>query len=196
MCSRYEMNGFLEQVIARFDLSAMPDFAPLAEIRPTDMAPVMVSGGEARLMAWGLIAPWSKKPLINARSESLTRRKSFQPILGNRCAVPASAYFEWRAGGGGRRKMRIARPDGALFAFAGLIEEGRFTIITCSPSRSIAAIHDRMPVILAAGSEAEWLDGGKDFAALADLLAPYPDGELAVSDVTAPQPQGDLFDGT
>lgn len=193
MCSRYELDGFHQQVAARFDLSRTAEFAPRPEIRPTDPAPVILAGGEARLMSWGLTASWSKKPLINARAESLAQRKSFKPLLENRCAVPASAYFEWRQAGGRRRKMRIARPDGALFAFAGLVEEERFTIITCSPSPSIAAIHDRMPVILVAGSEAMWLDGGKDFAAVAHLLAPYPDADLAPTDAAPPEPQGDLF---
>ena len=88
----------------------MAEFAPRPEIRPTDAAPVILAGGEARLMSWGLTASWSKKPLINARSESLAQRKSFKPLLGGRCAVPASAYFEGRQAGWRRRKMRIARP--------------------------------------------------------------------------------------
>ncbi len=193
MCSRYELNGILELVIAAFDLPGGTHFTNQEEIRPTDSAPVVLAGRQTGIMNWGLTASWSKKPLINARSESLSERETFKPLLQNRCVVPASAYFEWRALGRKRHKMRIARTDGGLLAFAGLVKDGCFTIITCPPSQCIAHIHDRMPVILDGASAGIWLGEEKDFSRLAPLLAPYSEAELEANDAGPPDTQGDLF---
>jgi putative SOS response-associated peptidase YedK len=89
--------------------------------------------------------------------------------------------------------------DGGLFCFAGLWDkwirrpqvqeiliddEGdvpqpsrvieTFTIITTAPNEMAAAIHDRMPVILAPEHYGWWLyEDGKE-EALQSLLSPYP----------------------
>jgi SOS response associated peptidase (SRAP) len=62
----------------------------------------------------------------------------------------------------------VADSDSGLFAFAGLWtarkdgESGDWlrscTIITTRPNELVAALHDRMPVILPRELEAEWLD--------------------------------------
>ena len=86
---------------------------------------------------------------------------------------------------------RIARRDGEIFAFAGLTDGERFTIVTCVPGRDVEAIHSRMPVILAPEREADWIAPGRQFADCRDLLEPVRPGTLtAVED----QPvQRDLF---
>ncbi len=150
--------------------------ATAPELRPTNRAPVIAGGRRAHLLVWGLPAPWNDKPLINARAETLARKKTFRPLLGNRCLVPATAYFEWRGEGRRKLKMRIAPADGGLMAFAGLTDGDHFTIITCAPAPAIAHIHDRMPVILDAGAEEPWLDLGLPFTAVDALLVPYAGG--------------------
>jgi putative SOS response-associated peptidase YedK len=193
MCSRYEMDGTRDAVVLRFGLLSAPEFPPLPELRPTDAAPVIVAPGRAELLAWGLDVAWSRGPLINARAETLAEKKTFREILKQRCLIPASAYFEWRAEGSRRVKTRVARKDAALFAFAGLRGGGRFTIVTCPPAPEIAHVHDRMPVVLEAETEAAWLDTGLPFAALGDLLVPLAGGVLACTDAQPTPRQGELF---
>ncbi len=193
MCSRYEIDTSPRDLAQRFALDDPPPLPPVPELRPTNRALVIAGAGRAHLLVWGLPAPWNDKPLINARAETLARKKTFRPLLGNRCLVPATAYFEWRSEGRHKLKMRIAPADGGLMAFAGLTDGDHFTIITCAPAPAIAHIHNRMPVILDAGAEEPWLDAGLPFTAVGALLVPYAGGRLAADEEPLPRREPDLF---
>lgn len=91
--------------------------------------------------------------------------------------------------------MRIVKRTGQLFAMAGLYDtwvspEGdkisSCTIITTVPNKTMAGIHDRMPIILRKQDEAAWLDRSiQDVNLLQSLIGqPYPDEELRVYPVT------------
>lgn len=191
MCSRYELNATAREVAARFGLTVPPPLPNRAEVRPTDLALVVGPGREGRLARWGLEVPWDKRPLINARAETLGRRAAFRGLLANRVLIPASLWFEWRKEeGGGKSRFALRPAAGSPFAFAGLADGGRFTMVTCAPSPSIAHIHDRMPVVLAGDAESLWLDPAAPFEAASRALRPY-EGEIA-SEGGGPS-QGDLF---
>ncbi|MBM3581370.1 MAG: SOS response-associated peptidase [Alphaproteobacteria bacterium] len=195
MCSRYEIRARPEALARRFRLDeTAPDLAR-PEVRPTDPAPIVVrdEGGvrRARAARFGLNVTWDKMPVINARAETLRQKPTFRPLLGNRCVVPASAYFEWRQDGRARRRNRISLANEELIGFAGLFDADRFVIITCAPAATIAHVHDRMPVILPPESEERWLDRTNDD--LARLLSPYAGAIAAAEEKPRPSPQGDLF---
>jgi len=193
MCSRFELTADAGEVARRFSLAAPPQMPNAGEVRPTDLALTVTAAG-ASLMGWGLAVEWDAKPLINARGETLERKKTFRPLLENRCLIPATAYFEWRRDGTARRKNVIGLAGGSLFAFAGLTDGERFAIVTCRPAPSIAHIHDRMPVMLAPEAEAEWIGPGVPFARVSGLLVPYDAGPLrAEEEAPAPAKQPDLF---
>lgn len=192
MCSRYELNATTQDLVERFDSIDIPDETTRGEIRPTNPAPVIDGAHRLRMVRWGLAVSWDTNPLINARAETLERKKTFRPLLANRCLVPATAYFEWRRDGARRLKNRIAPADGKLFSFAGLTDGERFTIITCRPTALIAHIHDRMPVILEAEAGAAWLDEERSFADVKPLLAPFA-ATLAANEQAPLEP--DLFAG-
>lgn len=194
MCSRYELSQSARELQERFDLDGIPPLANVDELRPTDTALVIGPDG-GRLLGWGLETDWMKRPLINARADSLGRKPTFQALLGHRVLVPATAYAEWRATGDGRKlknMIRAADAPAGVFAFAGLADPaaGRFTIVTCPPAAPIQHIHDRMPVILTTAAETAWLDPQRPFAEVAGLLVPYP-GRLTYDE--ADSPQGELF---
>jgi putative SOS response-associated peptidase YedK len=197
MCSRYELNEAPNILAKRFGLRWLLPMAPKGEVRPTNRSLVIQAepGGarEAAQLPWGLAVSWDSKPLINARAETLVERKTFRPYLDQRCLVPATGYFEWMRDGRRRIKYRIAPQQSAAFAFAGLIGEGAFAIITCQPEASIGHIHDRMPVILDPQAESAWIDPATPFEAVAPLLIPYRGGPLSAETMQAPDPQGDLF---
>lgn len=196
MCSRFELNHTPHAVLARFSLTVPPPWPNRAEVRPTDFT-LTIGAGEGRLSRWGLAVEWDKRPLINARAETLAQRPAFRRLLGNRVLVPASAWWEWQVGpdGKSRTKMKLGLADGGLFALAGLVDGDSFVIVTCAPAPSVAPVHDRMPVILPVAAEAAWADPSVPFDTVAAALRPY-EGELrAVSD-EAPKPvplQGSLF---
>lgn len=101
-------------------------------------------------MQWGYRMPDGKR-IINARSETIEQRPLFlDGIRQRRCLVPALHYFEW--GRADHIKYAIRPAGRSLMYMAGIYrmeEEGpAFTILTRAPGEEIAAIHDRMPVIL------------------------------------------------
>lgn len=192
MCSRFELNHTPRLVSARFGLTVPPPWPNHSEMRPTDAALVIGPGGQGRLLRWGLEVSWDKRPLINARAETLSTRPAFQRLLGARVLVPASAWWEWMPDGKGKAKMRLSRADGELFALAGLVDGERFTIVTCAAAPAIAHVHDRMPALLPPEAEAAWVDPAAPFDQVAAALSPFA-GELQAERDGAPPAQGDLF---
>jgi len=199
MCGRYTLQVSPETLAAQLELDAVPDLAPRYNIAPTQSAPVvrLSLAEEARvlsMMRWGLVPFWAKdlkigNRMINARSETAAAKPAFRAAFGKRrCIVPADGFYEWRKTPEGKQPYRIVVDDGAPFAMAGLWESWRpkdapeeaepllsFTILTTKPNDKIAALHDRMPVILAAEEIDRWLDpGATDKAALGALLDAFP----------------------
>lgn len=193
MCSNYELHGTPRNVMLAFGLDDEPSMPNKDELRPTDLALVIGTGKNVLLQPWGLSVDWSKQPMINARSETLREKPTFNGLLEKRCVVPASAYFEWRKTDGGRKlKNRISVAGADIFAMAGLTDGERFTIVTCAPSPSIAHIHNRMPVLLAHDGIDAWLSA-QSYADVAGILSPF-EGDLAFEEETPPPPaQADLF---
>ncbi|MCF8481081.1 MAG: SOS response-associated peptidase [Rhodospirillum sp.] len=196
MCARYDLNSPAIRLVERFGLTIPPEVFRGGEVRPTDAAPIIAPDRKARMFRWGLTVDWDRKPLINARAESLEERATFRPLLPFRCLIPVDGWYEWRKEGATRIKTRIAPPEDGPFALAGLVDPDRevFTVITCAPAPSVAPVHSRMPVLLA-GQEAEarWLDLGLAFSAAATVLVPYA-GALEVVEESPPSPrQARLF---
>ena len=168
---------------------------------------------ELRVVRWGLVPSWAKdisigSRLINARAETVSEKPSFRRAFARRrCLLPADGYYEWQvlenAGPrGGKRKQPyfIHRADGDVMAFAGLYELWRdravpdgdpdawlwtATIITTSAPDELGQIHDRMPMVIAPESWADWLDpGNRDTSDLRALLAPAAARGLATYPVS------------
>jgi putative SOS response-associated peptidase YedK len=165
----------------------------------------------AATMRWGLIPSWTKQlapgpPMINARAESLAEKPMFRTAFRQRrCLIPADGFYEWqKPTGGGRGKKQpfhIHRADNRPFAFAGLWDSWTSkadtsgdepplaiescTIVTTTANDALRTLHDRMPVILAAGDYTLWLDPTiSEPAALQHLLAPCSDDELVARPVS------------
>jgi len=150
-----------------FDFLEKPEFPPRAYVAPSGpMAIVRMEQGARHfaLVRWGFIPSWVKeikpgKPLINARAETVVEKPSFRNAMKRRrCLIPADGFYEWKGEIGKKQAFHLHRPDEGLFAFAGLwepwmgadgseIETG--LIITTEPNREVAAIHPRMPVVIA-----------------------------------------------
>jgi len=202
MCSRFELDHTFEAVVLRFNITAKAqfesNFQSIKEVRPTDQMPVITNNNRVVYLSWGLKVDWNKNPIINARSETLTQKSTFQTMLKNRCLVPATAYYEWRKENNIKVKTRIHSQDQKLISFAGLFDENYFTIITCKPSPSISNIHDRMPVILNQTDETAWISEDNSFDKVAKFLRPSQDTSLRSEEILKPlnttNTQEDLFD--
>jgi putative SOS response-associated peptidase YedK len=138
--------------------------------------------------------PSEGRLVINVRSETAATRAPFrEAFAARRCLIPADGFYEWRQSDPLRQPYRIHRPDGRPFAFAGLWQPaspsstegaGTCAILTTRPNGVVSAIHDRMPVILAAALFERWLAPDTLRADLEGLLGPCPDRELVAHPVS------------
>jgi putative SOS response-associated peptidase YedK len=126
--------------------------------------------------------------MINARSETLLDKPAFaKPFAARRCLVLADGYYEWRklalpgsGSGSGSGSKKVPKqpywihPAGSgVAALAGLYEFWRnpaagetdpdrwlvsTTVVTRPASDRMAAIHDRMPLVLPPDAWDTWLD--------------------------------------
>ncbi len=200
MCGRYVMTVTVDQLRAMFECDDRLNLQPSWNAAPTQDLPVVRRGadGKARLtcIRWGLVPHWSKtgpkgaKPLINARSETAAQKPTFRAALKRRRAlIPADGFYEWQAGPDGKQPWYITRSDGAPLVFAGLWErwgEGEdridsFAILTRAAGPDTGWLHDRVPVMLAPGAFAAWLDPDADPEPFFALL---PDGALTARKVS------------
>jgi putative SOS response-associated peptidase YedK len=175
MCGRYTFQP-TEAFYPRFNIANRLDgLVARYNIAPSQLVPVIISPrpNHVMLMRWGLIPHWAKEEktaykMINARLETLTQKPAFRSLLAaNRCMIPASGYYEWRAEARGKTPYYIHPTSHEFFAFAGLYDvwinpDGEdihtFTIITKDADGVVAQLHNRMPVILDRDLEDAWLD--------------------------------------
>lgn len=184
MCGRYTLaTGDLAGLRSRFGLDrAHAEGGSGVEIRqrfnvaPGDeVAAVTPAGGT--LLRWGYLRD-SAYTTFNARAESLGDRPTWRAALAeHRCLLLADGFFEWQSLPDGRKQpFWITRADRAPFAFAGLASTwGTCAIVTTTANAQLADLHDRMPVILDPGREADWLATGTDPQGAMELLHPFAD---------------------
>jgi putative SOS response-associated peptidase YedK len=107
--------------------------------------------------------------------------------------VLADGFYEWRRTRDGKVPYRIALNTEEPFAFAGIWStvhtaagqpQTTFAIITTASNELVAQIHDRMPVILRAEDEADWLDLQLPLAEVQAMLNPYPAERLTAYKVS------------
>lgn len=135
MCGRYFLLSSAEALIAHFVLArtgVIPNWAPAANVAPTDRMPVLRRNAagtrELALLRWGLVPAWAKdlsigSRTINARAESVAVKASFREAYRQRrCLVPADGWYEWIPDGKTSRPVKLQPADGGLVAFAGLWE--------------------------------------------------------------------------
>jgi putative SOS response-associated peptidase YedK len=132
--------------------------------------------------------------MINARVETVDARPAYRAAFQRlRCLVIADGFYEWRAlPNGYKQPHHIARRDGKPFAFAGLWSVWRAdedhvwrscAILTTAANAAVAALHDRMPVILDIDHERAWLDPSSPHTVLHAMLRGLPAGEIATRPV-------------
>ena len=91
--------------------------------------------------------------------EQAEERPAFrEPLLNRRCVVPTTGFYEWNKQ---KEKFLFHYPDSTVVYLAGLWGEvggkRRYTILTTEPNQAVAAVHNRMPVLIAKEQVRPWL---------------------------------------
>jgi putative SOS response-associated peptidase YedK len=126
VCTRY-ISPEAGDIERHWHLGGRTPLTWVREVFPGYQGVFIRAGGEVVTGLWGLI-PWFAKerklkfPTSNARSEELAQKASYkQPwARGQRCIIPAAAFFEpcWESGR--HVPWRFRRADGAPWGLAGL----------------------------------------------------------------------------
>jgi putative SOS response-associated peptidase YedK len=207
MCGRYTNTAGPEELNDRFHVPIpTTEGTHRYNVAPTEPVLAVVLDAEAdgdrraELMRWGLVPSWAteiKGPLmINARMETVAEKPAYRRLVtraARRALQLADGYYEWlkpERRGEPRQPFHFKVDAGVPFAFAALWTpakvEGQWlhsvTLLTCdsAPNRVAAAIHDRMPVILAdEDAQSAWLDPSVGAEEALALCGPLPEARLA-----------------
>jgi putative SOS response-associated peptidase YedK len=205
MCGRYTNTVGPEELNDRFRVPiTSPAGTGRYNIAPTEeVLAIVAPKGEphAELMRWGLVPSWATAlgghgTLINARMETVTSKPAYRRLIprGERRALQiADGYFEWlkperrgsRSETGPPQPFHFQVDGGIPFAFAALWTPARvdgawlhsISLLTCdsAPNRVAAAVHDRMPVILAdREAQLAWLNPALGAEEALALCGPLP----------------------
>jgi putative SOS response-associated peptidase YedK len=192
VCGRFVVFSNLETLQTHFHIDHVEtEVSASYNVAPTQQVLSVIRTDDQNVLVrlhWGLVPFWAKDPaignrLINARAETVDSKPSFRAAFGKRrCLVVADGFYEWQGEKGHKKPVYITLPEDEPMGFAGLWEiwddKGRAdeplrscTILTTDASPSIRDIHDRMPVILKAGTYRDWLDPQRPDPDLAQILA-------------------------
>ena len=225
MCARVTLTiDDIDEIAGMLDAELSPEDARLYKRRynvaPSDTHWILEFGADKRVLVpakWGYLpsspSGRARKPVINVRGEQVASGHGFRDAFASRrCAVVTDGFFEWDAR---RAPYWYHRSDGGLVLLAGLFQgaaeterDPRFTVLTTRPNKLIAAVHDRMPVIVPPDHIDDWLTAPPTEAAA--LIRPASEDALIATPVSrrvnkvanddpaclapaAPEAQGSLF---
>lgn len=183
MCGRYAFEASKKALIERYRLEKSEyEVEEKAEIFPTNVSPIVLPDAKLAFLTWGFMPSFAKRPLINARAETILQKPTFKKAFQTkRCLVPATSFFEWKTVDGKKVRHRISIKGQPIFSIAGICDffvdkDGQerlmYSIITTDANEQMKEIHNRMPVILRPEQEKDYLNHQLDPEKVQQLLKP------------------------
>jgi putative SOS response-associated peptidase YedK len=167
MCGRATLATPKELLRELFKLEQMPVLDPRYNIAPSQDLAVIREPHKLELLRWGLVRVGHARG-INVRAETAARAPQYRDSFrARRCLVIVDGFFEWKRGSGKQKQpFLIHRDDARPFALAGIWDTSADRTDSCAiitgPARGVvAALHDRMPIIVQAKDYARWLDSNE-----------------------------------
>lgn len=177
MCGRFALDYPGAVLSDWYQTVKIPDLYKRYNIAPgTDILIIRETSKarEGSMVRWGFVPRWAKDsnnlPMLNnVRAEKIASKPIFKSaFMQQRCIIPASGFFEWKARHNDNHKQPfyISTGDGCPVSFAGIWETTRINgitiescaIITTECNDLMGPIHDRMPVILPPETFTAWLN--------------------------------------
>lgn len=200
MCNAYEIGGQAGSFSSSTKARGIEELAHLRDrqlVRRTDSAPVVTAAGEARLMSWG----FRRKGLgvvNNSRTDNLESPMWRLSYRERRCLIPVAGYFEWKGPTGKKETFRVESLSGEWLWMAGIWEESQdygpcYSMLTMMADRELLPLHHRMPVMLAAKQQEDYLRGGEVVKAPRQSEVRISPSENPLVRKSGGAVQGDLF---
>lgn len=209
MCNDYRLEVEIASIMEDFDdleinieaPEGMPDVAPRADIKMTDIAPIVRSveqppGSNYRAVGELMNRRWSwpgkTGPVYNFRTEGFGGRTPDLSI--NRCLILADGFYEFtdpeipRPKDKRLDKWLFAMKDHDWFCIAGIWRSDpkvgeAFTMLTMDAGEDIKPYHHRQIIPLTRDQWADWLD---PTIPAADVLGYLPIGSLPATRIYPP----------
>jgi putative SOS response-associated peptidase YedK len=173
-------------------------------IAPGQNAPVIVAKKDRNtldMFRWGLIPKGAKEAaaigdeMINARSETITKKLPFKHLIGKRhCVVLANGFYKWRREGKQKIPLHFKLKSGESFTFPGLWDTWRqpdgttlstYTLLTTTANGLVGEVYDRMPVIFETDAALQWLACvPKMMPYCFELMKPFPAEQMTAYEVS------------
>ena len=176
MCGRFTLSSNLADLKNEFSNNLSGNFPAKYNISPGQTSAVIFfTRNQYKLLniEWGFKTFRNGNLIINARSETLNKKRSFQELVKfQRCLVPANSWFEWSEP---KKPYLIKNKKNKIISFAGLYKieedgEKKFIIITSEANGSLRRIHNRTPLVVKQKDFVNWL--GDDYKSALSILKP------------------------
>jgi len=195
MCNDYRLEVDIASIMEDFDdlqikittPEGIPNVAPRADIRITDLGVIVRTAAEGRGSGELVQRRWSwpgpaGKPVYNFRSDG-------REFTSGRCLIVADGFYEFTTPEDPKKKRKdkwlFTKRGEPIFCIAGIWRNDpkvgeAFTMLTMPPGLDIAPYHDRQIALLDRARWADWLDPA---IAAGDILRALPAGSLDVTQV-------------
>jgi len=171
-------------------------FTPKYNVAPTAAVwGVLVSRTAITLepTQWGFVPPWAKegqfkRPLFNARSETIWEKPSFKNLIRRyRGVIPANGFYEWQRKGKTKYAKHITLSDSPAMGLAAIIQVhndgySQCCLITTDANSQMEEVHNRQPVIIKPEDMEAWLSDDTT-ENINELMQPLPTGSFQITDV-------------
>ena len=171
MCNLYKMRKSAAEVALLFGAEAAEGVNLAEDVYP-GYPGLVIAQGTARAMTWGFPLALTGKqgqtlkprPVNNARDDKLHSAFWRDSFARRRCLIPVSAWAEAEGERGRMTRTWYSVPGEDPCAVAGLwrptAEWGEaYAMVMVDGCEQMAAVHDRMPVVLARSDWARWTRG-------------------------------------
>lgn len=169
MCGRMNVSDHpgIRELMKDLGIPVYPE--PNSDLRPTQLLLALTgpNPSDYETMRWGIKPTWSKSLLINAKSESVSEKKTFSGAFRERrCLIPCSGWYEWKDEGGPKKqKYAFTHVDQGAFLMAGIwfTHEGHNQLVTLTTASQgqCKEIHARMPVIIEPNDLGYWFSAAE-----------------------------------
>lgn len=198
--SKKELANYLKEQY-HIEFTRLDIDLPRYNVAPSQALISVINDGKNNrvgLLKWGFMPPFLEREkigfkMINAKAETLFNKQSFKDAVHQRrCVILADSFYEWDKA---KQPYRIFTKGSKIFPLAGIWQTSKradghpvhtVAIITTTANKPMAAIHERMPVILDEVSQQKWLDMHiQDDHELKRILKPYADEKIAMYPVSS-----------
>ena len=200
MCGRMNISDHegIQWLLEQLGLTlAQEKFTPKYNVSPTSAIwGLAITRGKLTLepMQWGFIPPWAKegvfkRPLINARSETIWEKPSFKNLIRRyRAIVPVNGFYEWNRKGKEKTANYITLGDSPCMALGSVVQmhsDGylQCCLITTEANGDMASVHNRQPVVIQPDNIESWLTDDKpDF--INSMMLPIENGLFDIKKIS------------